>query len=169
MTSMICEPAARWSARSALSRALCDSASAGAAIAKAHATVKALARESRCGRRRRVMTGSNDANDGSSLRLTINAGHVASRRASVPDRFDQHALRSARGPNGLEPPIPNPVVDSPPRHAQQLRGVVERHAATDTWLRAVFRCTVAGIHGDCSHIRKAQLVPRLDGLVSLSA
>ena len=64
-------------------------------------------------------------------------GHV--RGVMVPvvlHRIEQHALRSAQGPNRLQPPVANAVVNRPARHAEQLGGMVQRDAATDTGFKA---------------------------------
>ena len=48
-------------------------------------------------------------------------------------RINQHPLRTTDGANGLQAVVTNPVVDGPPRDAEQFGRVVQRNAATDMW------------------------------------
>ena len=70
------------------------------------------------------------------------AGGRIGRRELVAEslhRFEQHALRSAERADRLQPALADPVVDRPPRDAEQLRGMVQRDAAADTRFEAGFR------------------------------
>jgi hypothetical protein len=54
-------------------------------------------------------------------------------RAELLHGVNQHPLRPAERPNGLKPPLADPVVDRAARYAQQPRGMVQRDAPSDTW------------------------------------
>ena len=54
--------------------------------------------------------------------------------SQILKRLDEHALRPAPGADGLQPSLADPVVDRPPRHVQQLRRLIDRHAAPEAWL-----------------------------------
>src|SRR5262249_41023576 len=59
--------------------------------------------------------------------------------------FDENPLRATERPNRLQAAFTDAVVDSAARHAEQLRGVVERYAATDTR----FETGVRAVRGQC--------------------
>src|SRR5437016_8092706 len=58
--------------------------------------------------------------------------------AAFLDGIDQDTLRAAERPNRLQPAFTNAVIDRPARHAEQLRGMVERDTAADTGLTTLF-------------------------------
>ena len=87
---------------------------------------------------------------GPGLQTNWNVGSVSCgaglrrRRASSCYRIDQHALRSAESTDGLKTAVANPVVDGPTGHAEDLRRVVQRHAAADTRFEAAVRIAFTG-------------------------
>jgi hypothetical protein len=64
----------------------------------------------------------------------------------LAERVEEHALRNAKRPDGLELPGADAVVDGPARHAQELGGMVQRNAPADTWLGETFWRVVSRVH-----------------------
>src|SRR4051812_41381230 len=113
MTSIRCDCAARWSARSALSRARWRWACAGAAaLTSTHAIAHArsTSRKDIGWRSRRCGIGGL-ARKESQLAVANVAGAL--------DRIEEHALGTAAGPNGLQPPFADAVVDGAAGDAEQ--------------------------------------------------
>src|SRR5688572_8413423 len=130
MTSIDGDPARRWSARSALRRARCWApAGAEASTTKAHAVSRM---------RRRPDRKVDDVISGAPGWGLIPPA-VVRRRARFRHRVDQHPLRAAESTDSLKTPITDPVVNRPPRDAEDLRRMVQRDAAADTRLETFYR------------------------------
>src|SRR5471032_1596608 len=148
MTSTVDEAETRCAVRSALRRARCC-ASAGAPSAHANAANNATRTTSRSRELKPVAMGRSTwilagleafAAPGYSYR-------AHGTRIAALHRVEQHALRPAERPDRDQPPFADAVVDRPPRDAEHLGGVVERHAAAnsrlESGLRHLFLCVVS--------------------------
>jgi hypothetical protein len=65
-------------------------------------------------------------------------------------RFDEHALRTAEGPDGAEPAFTKAVVIRSARNAEKLGGLVDSHAATELRLKML-----VGRFQECGHHRNS--------------
>ena len=64
------------------------------------------------------------------------------------NRLQQHALRAADGPDGVQAPFPNPVVNRPARNAEKLSSLIDRDAPPELGLEhVVVNFNYCRVHG----------------------